>query len=162
MSCWSFLWGQKMHPRSENGIGATLTLILWPTVVANMPEGLPITPGIFIFMMLKETFVGIVIGFVAAEIFYTVEMSGQLIDLYRGANQAQLFVPQITERSSAFGSLGYQLILALLSLSTYTTFSSRHSSKVLLRSPSTASQTFQEVFIHSSKRSCALVVILSW
>ena len=108
-----FMGGKNAPPEVKMGIGATLTLILWPTVVANMPEGLPITPGIFIFMMLKETFVGIVIGFVAAEIFYTVEMSGQLIDLYRGANQAQLFVPQITERSSAFGSLGYQLILAL-------------------------------------------------
>ena len=88
-----FLGGRNAPPEVKMGIGATLTLILWPTVVANMPEGLPITPGLFIFMMLKETFVGVVIGFVAAEIFYTVEMSGQLIDLYRGANQAQLYVP---------------------------------------------------------------------
>tara|TARA_B100000683_G_scaffold79468_1_gene78457 strand:+ start:3795 stop:4610 length:816 start_codon:yes stop_codon:yes gene_type:complete len=108
-----FMGGKNAPPEVKMGIGATLTIILWPTVTANMPEGLPITPGIFIFMMLKETFVGIVIGFIAAEIFYTVEMAGQLIDLYRGANQAQLMVPQITERSSAFGSLGYQLILAL-------------------------------------------------
>ena len=64
-----FMGGKNAPPEVKMGIGATLTIILWPTVVANMPEGLPITPGIFIFMMLKETFVGIVIGFIAAEIF---------------------------------------------------------------------------------------------
>ena len=108
-----FMGGRNAPPEVKMGIGGTLTIILWPTVMSNLDGPLPITAVPFVLMMLKEAFIGLVIGFIAAEIFYTVEMSGQLIDLYRGANQAQLMVPQITERSSTFGSLGYQFLLCL-------------------------------------------------
>ena len=64
-------------------------------------------------MMMKETFVGLVIGFVASKIFYVVEIAGQITDIVRGSNQIQLHVPEIEERSSAFGALQYQMLLAL-------------------------------------------------
>lgn len=108
-----FLGGKNAPPEVKMGIGVTLTMVLWPTVAMSTGGDVPITPLGFVLMMLKETFVGLAIGFVAAEIFYTVELSGQLIDLLRGANQIQLQVPEISERSSAFGSLQYQLLLAL-------------------------------------------------
>lgn len=108
-----YLGGKNAPPEVKMGIGVTLSLILWPTVLANATGPLPIAPLMFVLMMLKEVFIGLVIGFVAAEIFYTVEMSGQLIDMLRGANQIQTMVPEITERSSAFGNLQYQLLLAL-------------------------------------------------
>lgn len=108
-----FLGGKNAPPEVKMGVGVTLTIILWPTVLASMDGDVPITPIMFILMMLKETFVGLSIGFVAAEIFYTVEMSGQLIDMLRGANQIQTQVPELSERSSAFGNLQYQLLLAL-------------------------------------------------
>lgn len=107
-----YLGGRNAPAEVKMGIGITLTLILWPTVLANSGD-VPLGPLSFIVMMLKETFIGLAIGFVAAEIFYTVELSGQLIDMLRGANQIQTMVPQITERSSAFGNLQYQLLIAL-------------------------------------------------
>jgi flagellar biosynthesis protein FliR len=108
-----YLGGKNAPPEVKMGIGVTLTLILWPTVLANVSGDVPMGPLGFIVMMLKETFIGLAIGFVAAEIFYTVELAGQLIDMLRGANQIQTLVPQITERSSAFGNLQYQLLVAL-------------------------------------------------
>lgn len=108
-----FLGGKNAPPEVKMGIGVTLTMVLWPTVAMATAGNVPITPVAYVLMMLKEIFVGLAIGFVAAEIFYTVEMSGQLIDLLRGANQIQLQVPEITERSSAFGNLQYQLLLVL-------------------------------------------------
>jgi flagellar biosynthetic protein FliR len=108
-----FLGGKNAPTEVKMGIGVTLTMVLWPTVAMGTGGDVPITPVGFVLMMLKETFVGLAIGFVTAEIFYTVEMSGQLIDLLRGANQIQLQVPEISERSSAFGNLQYQLLLAL-------------------------------------------------
>ncbi len=110
-----FLGGKNAPVEVKMGVGVTLTILLWPTVLANVsPEhGLPITPIGFTLMMMKETFVGLVIGFVASKVFYTVEIAGQLIDILRGANQIQLQVPEIEERSSAFGTLQYQLLLAL-------------------------------------------------
>lgn len=108
-----FLGGKNAPPEVKMGIGVTLAMVLWPTVMMSTGGEVPITPIGFVLMMLKETFIGLAIGFVAAEIFYTVELAGQLIDLLRGANQIQVHVPEITERSSAFGTLQYQLLLAL-------------------------------------------------
>lgn len=108
-----FLGGKNAPPEVKMGIGVTLTMVLWPTVAMSTGGEVPITPVDYVLMMLKEVFVGLAIGFVAAEIFYVVEMAGQLIDLLRGTNQIQLQVPEITERSSAFGALQYQLLLVL-------------------------------------------------
>ena len=110
-----FLGGKNAPMEVKMGVGVTLTLLLWPTVLSNLDEtrGLPLSPLGFLMMMMKETFVGLVIGYVAAKIFYVVEIAGQLIDILRGANQIQLQVPEIEERSSAFGSLQFQLLLAL-------------------------------------------------
>ena len=108
-----FLGGKNAPPEVKMGVGITLTIILWPTVLGAMSGDVPLNAIDFTLMMLKETFVGLCIGFVAAETFYTVEMSGQLIDMLRGANQIQVAIPEANERSSAFGTLQYQLLLAL-------------------------------------------------
>jgi flagellar biosynthetic protein FliR len=108
-----FLGGKNAPPEVKMGLGVTITMVLWPTVVYGATGDVPITPIGFVLMMVKEVFVGLVIGFIAAEIFYTVEISGQLVDMLRGANQIQIQVPEISERSSAFGTLNYQLLLAL-------------------------------------------------
>jgi flagellar biosynthesis protein FliR len=108
-----FLGGKNAPMEVKMGVGITLTLIIWPTALANLSGSIPLTPIGFLMMMLKETFVGLVIGFVASKVFYTVEIAGQLIDILRGANQIQLQVPEMEERSSAFGSMQYQLLLAL-------------------------------------------------
>ena len=108
-----FLGGKNAPGEAKMGVGISLTIVIWPTAVAAIHGPLPLTAIVFLVMMLKETFVGLVIGFVAAEIFYTVEMAGQLIDVLRGSNQIQLQVPELNERSSAFGDLNFQLLLAL-------------------------------------------------
>jgi flagellar biosynthetic protein FliR len=108
-----FLGARNAPPEIKMGVGVTLSMILWPTVLAGATGDVPITAMFFVLMMLKEVFVGLAIGFIAAEIFYTVEISGQLVDLLRGANQIQIQVPEIQERSSAFGTLNFQLLLVL-------------------------------------------------
>lgn len=108
-----WLGGKNAPPEVKMGLGVTLAMVLWPTVLASATGDVPLTPYGFILMMMKEAFIGLVIGFVSAEIFYTVEMSGQFIDLLRGANQIQVQVPELSERSSAFGTLQFQLLLAL-------------------------------------------------
>ncbi|MCP4503823.1 MAG: flagellar biosynthetic protein FliR [Deltaproteobacteria bacterium] len=108
-----WLGGKSAPPEVKMGIGATLAMVLWPTVLSSMTGDIPLHPLQFVLLMLKEAFVGLIIGFVSAEIFYTVEMAGELIDVLRGANQIQLQVPELNERSSAFGNLQYQLLLAL-------------------------------------------------
>ncbi len=108
-----FLGGKNAPMEVKMGVGTTLTMVLWPVVVHHLTGPVPNTAIAFFLMMLKETFVGLVIGFTASKVFYIVEISGQLIDILRGSNQIQLQVPQIEERSSAFGAMQYQLLIAL-------------------------------------------------
>src|SRR3954471_10575163 len=63
-----FLGGKNAPIEVKMGVGVTLTLLLWPTVLHNVApsHGLPLTPIGFTMMMMKETFVGLVIGFVAS------------------------------------------------------------------------------------------------
>jgi flagellar biosynthetic protein FliR len=109
-----FLGGKNAPTEVKMGVGMTLTMIIWPTAMATLTGPVPISPIGFLLMMMKETFVGLVIGFVASKVFYTVEIAGQLIDILRGANQIQLQVPEIEERSSAFGAMQFQLLLTLI------------------------------------------------
>src|SRR5437868_3096274 len=67
----------------------------------------------FLLMVVKEAFVGFLLGFIAAELFYAVEMAGKIVDMVRGTNQVQLMVPQLGERSSAYGDLNYQLLIVI-------------------------------------------------
>ena len=108
-----FLGGKNAPTEVKMGVGVTLALIIWPTALSSLTGPIPLTPIGFLLMMMKETFVGLVIGFVAAKVFYVVEIAGQLIDILRGANQIQLQIPEIEERSSAFGALQFQLLLTV-------------------------------------------------
>ncbi len=108
-----FLGGNNAPTEVKMGVGVTLALIIWPTALSSLTGPIPLTPIGFLLMMMKETFVGLVIGFVAAKVFYVVEIAGQLIDILRGANQIQLQIPEIEERSSAFGALQFQLLLTV-------------------------------------------------
>lgn len=108
-----FLGGKNAPTEVKMGVGVTLTLIIWPTAVSSLTGPIPLTPIGFLLMMMKETFVGLVIGFIASKVFYVVEIAGQVIDILRGANQIQLQVPEIEERSSAFGALQFQLLITV-------------------------------------------------
>ncbi|MDA0712657.1 MAG: flagellar biosynthetic protein FliR [bacterium] len=88
-------------------------LLLWPGVINGIPSSFNFSVMEIILLFFKEIFIGFTIGFVSSQIFYTVEMCGQLIDVTRGVNQVQLMVPELGERSSGFGTFYYQLMLVL-------------------------------------------------
>jgi flagellar biosynthetic protein FliR len=108
-----FLGGKQAPPEVKMGIGMAFTIIIFPLVGRFQVGPIPVDPLNFFLMVIKEAFVGFLLGFVAAEVFYAVEMAGKIVDLVRGTNQVQLMVPQLGERSSAFGDLNYQLMLVI-------------------------------------------------
>jgi hypothetical protein len=59
-----FLGGKNAPTEVKMGVGVTLTLIIWPTALSSLTGPIPLTPIGFLLMMLKETFVGLVIGFI--------------------------------------------------------------------------------------------------
>lgn len=108
-----FLGGKQAPPEVKMGTALAFTVVLMPLVGRFQQGPIPIDPINFFLMVVKEAFIGFLLGFIAAELFYAVEMAGKIVDLVRGATQIQLMVPQLGERSSAFGDLNYQLMLVI-------------------------------------------------
>ena len=108
-----FLGGKNAPPQVKMGIGISLGVLIYPIVMSQMEGPLPLDAVNFIFLMLKEVFIGLVIGFIGAELFYAVEMAGQFMNLLNGTTMVQVMVPQLQARSSAFGDLQYQLLLVI-------------------------------------------------
>ena len=98
-----FLGGKQAPPEVKMGTALAFTVVLMPLVGRFQLGPIPIDPINFFLMVVKEAFIGFLLGFIAAELFYAVEMAGKIVDLVRGATQIQLMVPQLGERSSAFG-----------------------------------------------------------
>lgn len=108
-----FLGGKNAPPQVKMGIGIALAVLIFPIVYGRLEGPLPLDAVNFIFMMLKEVFIGLIIGFIGAELFYAVEMAGQFMNLLNGTTMVQIMVPQLQSRSSAFGDLQYQLLLVI-------------------------------------------------
>lgn len=108
-----FLGGKQAPPEVKMGTALAFTIVLLPLVGQYQRGPIPVDPINFFLMVMKEAFIGFLLGFIATELFYAVEMAGKIVDLARGATQVQLMVPQLGERSSAFGDLNYQLMIVI-------------------------------------------------
>lgn len=108
-----FLGSKNAPAQLKMGMAILFAIIFWPYVVSHVGQSVPDNYVVYLFFLLKELLIGFTIGFVTAEIFYSVEMMGQIIDVVRGTNQVQLLVPELQERSSAFGDFNYQFLLVL-------------------------------------------------
>lgn len=108
-----FLGGKNAPPEVKMGIGISLAVLAFPIVLERMDGPIPIDAIGFTLMMLKEVFIGLIIGFIGAELFFAVEMAGQFMNLLNGTTMIQVMVPQLQQRSSAFGDLNYQLLLVI-------------------------------------------------
>lgn len=60
--------------------------------------------GVYLAMLLKEGFVGAVIGFITDMFFYTVQMSGEIMDMQSGLGMAKVFDPGTNLQMSIMGS----------------------------------------------------------
>lgn len=107
-----FLGSKNAPSQVKMGISILFSLIFYP-LISEQVIATPDNLIVYFVFLLKEVFIGFSIGFVTAQIFYSVEMMGQIIDVMRGTNQAQLLVPELQERSSAFGDFNYQFLLVL-------------------------------------------------
>ncbi|MBM66290.1 MAG: hypothetical protein CMH55_08670 [Myxococcales bacterium] len=108
-----FLGGKSAPIWVKMGVGVTLAILVAPVVYSQ--EQVPATTNAFTFLMLmmKEIFVGLCIGFILAELFFIADALGRLVDLFRQTTMATAMVPELKERSSAFGTLSYQFFIVL-------------------------------------------------
>ena len=107
-----FLGGKLVPATTKMGIAFALGFLLWPAVVGTVTTPMAnLSAVVFIPLMLKELFIGYVIGFVGAEMFYAMEIGGRVLDVMRGSNMAEVQVPELGFRASPLGLFLFQILL---------------------------------------------------
>ena len=101
-----------MPPQTLNSFAIALCLILYPVAAAGAPQEVPWS-WLLLPLVVKELFIGLIIGFFLGIIFWTAESLGLLIDNQRGASMAQGADPLSGDQMSPFGSFFFQFAAML-------------------------------------------------
>ena len=167
-----FLGGNAVASQIKVGLAVILAAVLFPAL-SHSSGFPPSSPVLYLLLLLKESFIGLIFGFTTQLIFYGVEIAGTVIDTQRGLNQITYLAPQLPGNVSALGNLQFQTSVVLfLGIGGHLYFLERlaHSFSVipLLRVPHLAASWFplaeQAVKISSSAlligaQLCAPVVL---
>ena len=110
--------GGKATPQSvKMALTIALTALVYPVIWSTgSADQLPNGAFNLSMLLFKELFLGILFGFVAALVFDSVRVAGQIIDNARGQTQSMSFAPQLPERISVTGNYLYQLAIVLFLL----------------------------------------------
>jgi len=106
-----FLGGKLVPATVKTALAVALALVIYPQVIATVPGGL--SPAHAVAIVGKEALVGLALGFVVAVVFWAAEAAGRLVDTTRGANLAEVLVPQTGARTSPTGLLFFLLTVVL-------------------------------------------------
>jgi flagellar biosynthetic protein FliR len=102
------IFSMKNFPRTTRvALGFALAMLVAPMVgpLAVNPDSFTAT----IILVLKETAVGVLLGFVTRILFYLLEFAGSLIATEMGLNMASMVSPLESGRSEAPGTMFYYL-----------------------------------------------------
>lgn len=86
-------------------------LVLHPAIVAGLPESQEPTFSTAAFygtILLKETLIGLFLGYLSGILFWTIQCAGFFIDNQRGASMADSADPLSGEQTSPLGSFFFQ------------------------------------------------------
>ena len=95
----------------RNGFVAALAIFLYPTIVSQQPNTSPQLVEL-ILLLLKESMIGMFIGFIATIPFWAMESAGFIIDNQRGASMANMNNAMTGSESSPMGIFFSQSFLA--------------------------------------------------
>jgi flagellar biosynthesis protein FliR len=93
-------------------IGLSLFLS-WIMLYAISPDPIPIN-GFFLLLIMKEAMIGLAIGFIAAIVFYALQVAGGFIDLQMGFAIANVFDPQTGIQTPLMGRYLYTFAMLFL------------------------------------------------
>lgn len=93
------------------GLAFFITLLAFSGSVTEEPI---IIDGFYLFLIIKELFIGIALGFTAAIVVYTVQVAGAFIDFQMGFALANVMDPQTGTQVPIIGHFKYMLALLFL------------------------------------------------
>lgn len=103
-----FAFNPILSRRNIPQIAKVVTCIIISMIVITVRQPQPVDTGevlgVYLAMLLKEGFVGVVIGFITDMFFYSVQMSGEIMDMQAGLGMAKVFDPGTNLQMSIMGS----------------------------------------------------------
>ncbi len=99
----------------RNGVILSIALFLYPVNAGSIPAEMSNID--YFSILLKETVLGIIIGYIATIPFWVAEGVGFLIDNQRGASMASTVNPMLGEQTSPLGIFFSQLLCTLFVIS---------------------------------------------
>lgn len=107
-----FLGGESVQLPVRVSIMVSLGLVLYPMVAPTVPHELA-PPAVLAGLFLKEAVLGLILGFLAAKLFWVALGVGMVIDNQRGASIAETLDPSSNEQVSPLGQFLQQALIAL-------------------------------------------------
>jgi len=115
-----FLGGKLVPNQVKIGVALAVGVLLYPAVASSGDFDLLYTgKSIYPFglrlggYVLKEVFIGVLLGFIIMTIWYAAEMAGSFVDTARGSSMGKALVPQMGSQVSQLASLYYQLLIII-------------------------------------------------
>ncbi len=110
-----FFGGAAVSKQIKTATAAALVIISYPSLAASLPANgeLPFGAVGFGFMLAKEAAIGYCLGYLTSLIFDGITTAGRIIDLQRGATQAEVYAPQLQFQVSELGQFKLQFALVV-------------------------------------------------
>jgi len=106
------LGGTIIPMQALSAFGMAMTLLIFPISLATSPEGITLS-WMLMLIVVKEMFIGLIIGFLLGILFWAAESLGALIDNQRGASQAVGADPLSGGQMTPYASLLFQSVAML-------------------------------------------------
>ena len=87
-----FMGGNILTGQLRTTVVFACYLILHPAIVASLPETQGLSPSTFALygaILVKETLIGMLLGYLSGMLFWTIQCAGFFIDNQRGASMAE-------------------------------------------------------------------------
>lgn len=108
-----FLGGKLVPMESRMSFAVGLTVFGFAHAESYLTGPFTVNPLVYVVLMLKELFIGFVIGYVSSKLFYAMEIGGRVLDTIRGSNMAEAQVPSLGFRASPLGDFLFHVLLVI-------------------------------------------------
>lgn len=107
-----FVGGKMLPDALKLGLGVLIVLIFLPFLVVQYHQPIA-TDMTFILLLVKESAIGALLGFLISIPFYYIQGAGALIDHQRGSQSLQVMDPTTQMQTSPFGTLFNDMMLVI-------------------------------------------------
>jgi len=108
-----FLGGKLVPNEVKMGLGIMITILVWPLARPAISSQISTAPFGFFMLMMKEVFIGFMIGFVNSHVYDVLDMAGRSIDTVRGTSMSEVMDPHSQSRITPVGNFYTQIFLVL-------------------------------------------------